>query len=214
MRLILKNKIMTNVYPWLIVGVMLTSCSSQEVVPNIETQTKQEVIQPIQKDLKLEKPAENTYKLFSFQIGENFVSMSPLPGKVSLSEDIATIKSHGITNVITLVSNEELANKNLSTFMEEMNNAGLEVYHSPIIDFGLPSANQMDSIMAYVQTCVDNNKNVLIHCMGGYGRSGTVMGCYAQKYLNVENPIQYVRDVRGEDAIETEEQEEFVLNFE
>jgi protein-tyrosine phosphatase len=139
--------------------------------------------------------------------------MSPLPGKINLTEDIATIKANGITNVVTLVSNEELANKNLNSFMDQMSNAGLEVYHSPIVDFGLPSENQMDSIMAYVQNCMDNNKNVLIHCMGGYGRSGTVMGCYAKKYLQIENPLQYVREIRGEDAIETKEQEGFVLNY-
>ncbi len=204
---------MTKLYHLIIPCVMLISCSSNEVKTISESEPKEEMINPIQKEEKLINSAENTYKLFSFQIGENFVSMSPLPGKVDLSEDIATIKANGITNVVTLVSNEELAQKNLNSFMKEMNDAGLEVFHSPIVDFGLPSESQMDSIMAYVQTCMDNNKNVLIHCMGGYGRSGTVMGCYAQKYLNIENPLQYVREVRGEDAIETKEQENFVLNY-
>jgi protein-tyrosine phosphatase len=204
---------MIKMYHLIIVIVMMTSCSTEVVKETTENHNKEESLHPIKKEMNLEKSTENTYKLFSFQIGENFVSMSPLPGKVNLSDDIAAIKAQGITNVVTLVSKEELVKKNLTSFIEEMNAAGLEVYHSPIVDFGLPSENQMDSIMAYVQSCIDNNKNVLIHCMGGYGRSGTVMGCYAQRYLNVEDPLQYVRDIRGGDAIETKEQETFVLNY-
>lgn len=192
---------------------MLMSCNTNEEQLNSEVDQDKEILNPIKEEPELEKPKENTYKLFSFQIGNNFVSMSPLPGKVNLIEDIATIKNQGITNVVTLVSNEELAMKNLDSFMDEMNNAGLEVYHSPIVDFGLPSQGQMDSIMNYVQNCLDSNKNVLVHCMGGYGRSGTVMGCYAQKYLEIDDPLQYVRGVRGDEAIETPEQENFVLNY-
>jgi protein-tyrosine phosphatase len=199
-------------YLILFAAVMLMSCTTNEEQTNAKTESKKVELTPIKQE-GLEKPKENTYKLFSFQIGNNFVSMSPLPGKVNLLEDITTIKNQGITNVVTLVSNEELAKKNLESFMDEMNNAGLEVYHSPIVDFGLPSQGQMDSIMNYVQNCLDSNKNVLVHCMGGYGRSGTVMGCYAQKYLKIDDPLQYVRDVRGDEAIETSEQENFVLNY-
>jgi len=193
-----------------IMAVISLGCVSKETE---KTKTENNLLSSETKENKLDTVQENTYQLFSFEIGENFVAISHLPGKVNLAEDIAKIKANGVTNVVTLVSKEELENKNLSMFFDEMQKAGLEVYHSPIIDFGLPSEGQMDSIMAYVQSCVDNNKNVLIHCMGGYGRSGTVMGCYAHKYLNVDDPINYVREIRGEDAIETEEQEAFVLNY-
>ena len=151
--------------------------------------------------------------MFTLQIGDNLVSMSPLPGKFNLLEDISTIKSQGITNVVTLVSNEELAKKNLNSFMDEMSNAGLEVYHSPIVDFGLPSQGQMDSIMAYVQNCLDKNKSVWIHCMGGCGSRCCGMWCYGQEHHEIENPIHIVRDVRGAETIETTDQEHFVLNY-
>ncbi len=156
---------------------------------------------------------KNNYQIFPFQIGEQFVAMSPLPGKMSLEEDIELMKSMNISVVVTLVSQEELQEKNLSHFFETLEKNNLEVYHSPIEDYSTPHLEQTDSILNYIQTCLDNQKNVLIHCMGGYGRSGTVMGCFASKYLNETDPIQYVRNTRGEDAIETEAQEVFVLNY-
>lgn len=156
---------------------------------------------------------KNIYQIFPFQIGEQFVAMSPLPGKVNLEEDIELMKSMNISVVVTLVSNEELQQKNLPHFFETLEKNNLEVFHSPIEDYSTPSIEQTDSILNFIQTCIDNKKNVLIHCMGGYGRSGTIMGCFANKYLNETNPIQYVRNTRGEDAIETEAQEEFVLSY-
>ncbi len=156
---------------------------------------------------------KNIYQIFPFQIGEQFVAMSPLPGKVNLEEDIELMKSMNISVVVTLVSNEELQQKNLPHFFETLEKNNLEVFHSPIEDYSTPSIEQTDSILNFIQTCIDNKKNVLIHCMGGYGRSGTIMGCFASKYLNETDPIQYVRNTRGEDAIETEAQEEFVLSY-
>ena len=199
-------------YPLLIFCIMLISCAEQTATNNSVSETDNKM-NPIDQEQKLSLKDSNSYRLFSFVVGNNVVAISPLPGKVNLDEDIALIKSKGITNIVTLVSQEELNDKNLQSFFAEMKEAGLEVYHSPIVDYGLPAQSQMDSILNYVNKCLDANQNVLIHCMGGYGRSGTVMGCYAQKYLSAEDPIQFVRDVRGEDAIETVEQEKFVINY-
>jgi len=198
-------------YLFIVCILILTNCQDAK---NSEVKISEpHTMQPIEKEILLNKSDSNSYRIFSFDVGQNFVAISPLPGKVNLSQDIATIKNQGINNVITLVSHEELISKDLDHFMIEMEKAGIEIFHSPIVDYGLPSQEQMDSISSYVNKCLANNQNVLIHCMGGFGRSGTVMGCYAKKYLNQPNPIQYVRDTRGEEAIETEEQEKFVLTY-
>jgi protein-tyrosine phosphatase len=153
------------------------------------------------------------YTTYPFQIGDNFVALSPLPGKENLEEDVKSLKEQNITAVVSLVSEEELKERGLTNFFEVFAANGIEVYHSPITDFGLPRETQMDSIIQYMQSQLDADQNVLVHCMGGYGRSGTVMGSYANSVLGVENPIEFVRLTRGEHAIETEEQEEFVRNY-
>jgi protein-tyrosine phosphatase len=153
------------------------------------------------------------YTTYPFPVGDNFVALSPLPGKQDLEADVKLLTSQNITAVVSLVSEEELIEKGLTNFFEVFEANGIEVYHSPITDFGLPRETQMDSIIQYLQSRLDSNQNVLVHCMGGYGRSGTVMGSYANAVLGVDNPIEYVRLTRGEHAIETKAQEEFVKGY-
>src|SRR6056297_1500845 len=128
-----------------------------------------------------ETPQDTTtyrYTTYPFPVGDNFVAMSPLPGKENLEEDVKLLVEQNITAVVSLVSEEELKERGLTDFFEVFEKHGIEVYHSPITDFGLPRESQMDSIIHYLQSQLDADQNVLVHCMGGYGRSGTVMGSY------------------------------------
>lgn len=187
------------------VALLLISCKDSK--PN---KTTNEITKHTEKSVESRK---NEYSLYKYELSSQTIALSPLPGKTNLLEDIQKIKEAGIKDVVTLVDQKELDDNNLKDFFTQMKNSDINVYHSPITDFGLPREEQMDSILRHVQTQLDSGKNVLIHCMGGYGRSGTVMGCYARRYLNVEDPLEYVRNVRGESAIETEEQEAFVLEY-
>ena len=157
--------------------------------------------------------SSSNYKVYPFPVGDNFVAISPLPGKENLEEDVKLLVQQDITAVVSLVSEEELREKGLDDFFKVFEENGIDVYHSPIVDYGLPRETQMDSIIQFLQTQIDANQNVLVHCMGGYGRSGTVMGSYANAILGVDDPVEYVRKTRGQEAIETEEQEEFVKSY-
>jgi hypothetical protein len=52
---------MLKLYHLFLAGVMLTNCSSEEVVENTESQPKKETLNPILKEVKLEKSTENSY---------------------------------------------------------------------------------------------------------------------------------------------------------
>ena len=150
------------------------------------------------------------FELFSFIIGYQILAMSPMPGKQNLDDDIATILENNIDVVVCLVTEEELAKLQLPHYFDALNEKGLTVHHFPIADYGVPEKEALDSLLHYIHDQLSDEKNVLVHCMGGLGRSGTIVGCYANKFLDVEDPIRYVRDVRGDEAIETEEQERLV----
>lgn len=159
---------------------------------------------------------ENRYNVYAFpQSKKATIFLSPIPGRVNLSDDLAKIKSNTIKNVIVLVSKEELIQYKVPNLLQQYDSLGIRVFHSPIIDYGLPSVEQMRELLKYIHGKVKANENVLVHCVGGYGRSGTVMGCYAKQYLSKKesDPIQYVRSIRGNDAIETEAQVAFVTNW-
>lgn len=158
---------------------------------------------------------KNPYQLYKFQFKNSFIALSPLPGRVDLDSDLNQITSNEITNVVTLVSTEELEKYKVPTLLDRYAMLGLNVLHSPIPDYGLPEVTQMKSILIWVHKKVKAKENILIHCVGGLGRSGTVMAIYAKAYLGKTGPeaIEFVRSIRGSEAVETQEQQDFVNNW-
>lgn len=157
----------------------------------------------------------NPYAVYKFQLKNSFIALSPLPGRVDLDADLRQITDNGITDVVTLVSSEELAHYQVPGLLDRYAALGLDVLHSPIPDYGLPEIAQMKTILTWIHKKVKAKENVLIHCVGGLGRSGTVMAVYARHYLHMSGTeaIHYVRSVRGEAAVETEAQQQFVIDW-
>lgn len=163
-----------------------------------------------------EKTTTNMYAVYPFpQTKKSTIFLSPLPGRVNLQEDLTTIKKNNITSVVVLVSKEELIHYRVPQLLNRYDSLQMTVFQSPIIDYGLPTPEQMRAILHFMRLKVKAKENVLVHCVGGYGRSGTVMGCYARQFLkkSEEEAIQYVRDMRGKDAIETVDQMAFVKSW-
>jgi len=68
--------------------------------------------------------------------------------------------------------------------------------------------------MSWIDEHLASDHNVLVHCVGGLGRAGTVAGCWLRtKGVDGENAIQIVRDFRSPRAIETAHQEQTVISY-
>ena len=91
----------------------------------------------------------------------------------------------------------------------EWKKRGVEVLHSPIEDFTAPSLDQLLEILQWIGARVREGKRVLIHCMGGLGRSGTVAVAWLMysKNLRLREALRRVRSLRP-GAIETPDQME------
>jgi hypothetical protein len=48
----------------------------------------------------------------------------------------------------------------------------------PIGDFGLPTPEQMNSILDSIDDGLRAGRRIYLHCWGGIGRTGTTVGCY------------------------------------
>jgi hypothetical protein len=48
----------------------------------------------------------------------------------------------------------------------------------PIGDFGLPTQQQMHSILNTIEQSLQIGHKIYLHCWGGIGRTGTTVGCY------------------------------------
>src|SRR5210317_1459142 len=49
-------------------------------------------------------------------------------------------------------------------------------------DFSVPTERQMVRILNQIDMCIKYDKPVFVHCWGGKGRTGTVVGCYLTRH--------------------------------
>ncbi|HMV41931.1 MAG TPA: isochorismatase family protein [Leptospiraceae bacterium] len=150
---------------------------------------------------------------------EGKMGLTILPGRNdrarSIAEDLRVIGENNITAVISLITEPEYEEYGVASLKEAYKNAGLTTCYFPIIDQGVPDFITLDKNLKWMHEILSKKQNVLIHCVGGLGRSGTVAACYLIRYygLSAKDAIAHVRKYRSERAIESIEQEKFIEEF-
>ncbi|XP_043532816.1 dual specificity protein phosphatase 23b [Chiloscyllium plagiosum] len=91
---------------------------------------------------------------------------------------------------------------------------GLKIHHIKIDDFCPPSFEQIKRFLAVVEEASAKGEGVGVHCLHGFGRTGTMLACYlvkSKKITGVDAIAEIRRIRRG--SIETHEQEKSVVQF-
>jgi predicted protein tyrosine phosphatase len=89
----------------------------------------------------------------------------------------------------------------------------------PIKDVSIPTPKTMKAILDEIDSSISANRPVYIHCWGGRGRTGTVVGCYLVRHgLTGREALKRIRELRRDEPTadlpspQTREQEDMVLN--
>ena len=82
-------------------------------------------------------------------------------------------------------------------------------------DMGVPEFEDLIKAVDFIHQRITNNEPVMVHCLAGLGRTGTVLACYLIKYqkLSADDSIQKVRESRP-GSIQSFPQEEIIFQFE
>ena len=153
--------------------------------------------------------------------GKGEIGLTAYPGKnmisdsKSLDNDLRFIKESADL-LLTLMHNEELEFLYIGKIGEKAAEAGLEWIHAPIQDFSVPDEiflQKWPEYSSHIRDLLKNGKNIVIHCWGGYGRTGTAAAMLLTDMgLSSGEAVKLVRKTRS-GTIETDEQEEFCLRY-
>jgi protein-tyrosine phosphatase len=139
------------------------------------------------------------------------------PGHVyrrDLDGDLATLRQAGVVRLVLLVVDAELARWGDREIVARGRATGVEVRRHPISD-GKPPASM--KVLEAILADIDEGRrrgSVAVACMGGVGRTGTVVACsLVRAGRDPEAAIARIRAVRHRTAVETREQEEFVRSY-
>lgn len=150
--------------------------------------------------------------------GAGRLALSPLPGlplyQRSLPADLGTIQQQGVNHIVCLLEDHEFAKWGVAEMLDSYQQAGLAVQRYPIRDHSVCDVAEMRAIVGWLTERLAGGETVMVHCVGGLGRSGIVAACYLTTVgLSADEAIAEVRRTRSPYAIESAEQEEFIRDF-
>lgn len=125
-----------------------------------------------------DRPIPESYWILPGQIlGGEYPVISYSPQRAR--QRLADFLQQGFNSFVDLTSpGETLPYEDL--LRQEAAERGLEVCYRrfAIGDYGLPSREQMQAILNQLDHFRQTGRKTYLHCQGGIGRTGTVVGCY------------------------------------
>tara|TARA_B100000929_G_scaffold88492_1_gene69232 strand:- start:110 stop:604 length:495 start_codon:yes stop_codon:yes gene_type:complete len=138
---------------------------------------------------------------FSWLI-ENKLAGCGIPTSI---DEVQWVIKQGVKSIVTV--REEPLDEN---WVKDVN-----YLHILSNDMGVPEFVDLVSAVDFIHRRITNNEPVLVHCLAGMGRTGTILASYLVKYQNMsaDEAIQKVREERP-GSIQSYPQEEIIFRFE
>ncbi len=151
------------------------------------------------------------------------------PDESIMETKLASLLDCGIRRVVNLMEATELDHngRHFSDYTEKLRELAMErgfdasMARFSIRDVSVPSRSLMKEILDHIDRNITEGLSTYVHCWGGKGRTGTVVGCYLARHgIAVgKDALETIKHLRLHDANshepspETREQCEMVVSW-
>ena len=120
-------------------------------------------------------------------------------------EEIDWVKQEGVKSIVT-IREEPLEDE----WIKDVN-----YLHVHSNDMGIPEFSDLVNSVDFIHQRITNDEPVMVHCLAGLGRTGTILACYLIKYkdMTANDAIEKVRQ-ESHGSIQSFSQEEIIFRFE
>lgn len=132
-----------------------------------------------------EKPAPNSYWVVPNQLAAGEYPGAKPPQHKEAVAKVTALLDAGIDHCIDLTEPEERLSSYVDLANKEVQHRGVTIGYErwPIPDVNVPNTpGDMAAILDAIDAALDGGKTVYVHCWGGVGRTGTVIGCWLVRH--------------------------------
>ena len=170
----------------------------------------------------MERPIVNTYWV---EPGRLLAGQYPGVSPEKARKKIRALIDGGITTFIDLTHPDDRLDPYEPHLLEHAPDAPLRPsrLHHPIPDVSIPEhPDQMHAILDAIEEALVSGRGTYVHCWGGVGRTGTVVGCYlVRKGLSGIDAVSRVQELwmtcerypHHPQSPETRAQHDYILNW-
>ncbi len=140
--------------------------------------------------------------------GPGWIAMMPRPeGRDRLPGELAGLRAGGVDTLVCALTEPERERLGLADLPAAAESAGLSYVGFPIVDFGVPDVDSICVLAGRLAAEIESGRFVVVHCFGGVGRSGTIVGAVLIRLgSTADAAIELMTRARGVHAPETEAQ--------
>lgn len=148
----------------------------------------------------LSRPLPNSYWATNQVLGSEY------PGDLNLEKarvKLTALLQAGITDFFDLTEVHELAPYEAQLRAVAAEQGVQARYHRfPIQDVSVPEPVILEAVLAALTTSVAAGRKAAVHCWGGVGRTGTIIGCYLVRAQQLTGVVALARIARAWQGVE------------